>query len=137
MRGEGVRPGKVVPAEGGGEEYQPSRSELRLIARSPGRFAMTPEERRRAVEACLAALRSGSCRTRIAAAKAMAELDRINLEQEKRDQALPDSFNLHVQGHGPLDAVLEQYRRYFEGGAARDDGAEKPVDPPPPDSAPG
>ncbi len=58
---------------------------------SRDRYKMADDERRKAVETCLREMDSApSARTRIMAVKAFASLDEMNMEQEKRDQGIPD-----------------------------------------------
>lgn len=84
----------VLPDAGGlGGEPPLGARDTRLLERAIRQRWPIPEEDREAIVAALADVvqnRRASHRNRVAAARALTAMDALNMEQEKRDQGIPD-----------------------------------------------
>jgi hypothetical protein len=96
----------------GGQAGGPSRllrSELKVLERAvrKGRWTIS-DKARDDVPAMLElmALESESERVKVAAAKVLAEMDKSNMEQERRDSGMPDRVHQHTHLTVNLEAKL-------------------------------
>lgn len=87
------------------------RKEINLIRRAikerwPIKQSLRPKLAKELEEALL---QNDDVRSKIAAARALLEADKLNMEQEKRDQAIPD----RVEVSGPNGRPIEQIVFYI------------------------
>jgi hypothetical protein len=93
----------------------PSRADVRLVGRAvKSRWPIPDSERKGIVDVLIATVAEGqSERTQVAAAQVLMNMDKLNLEQERRDQKIPD-YHEHALS-GTLEVALAKV--YGEGRA--------------------
>jgi len=122
--------------EGGPDHLKPS--EFVVLARLC-RIPFTDKDRTRVVKAVRKGLKSKPIRTQLAAVRAFATLEALNMEQEKRDSG-GETLNVNLSGQVSVEArviaTVTKYGHVFgliadasdgESGTAARDGNQQPV----------
>lgn len=93
--------------------YAPSKSDrhdAKVIGRAIRERWPIPDDVRASIPLFLGAIVAGSddARAQVAAARALIEADKVNMEQEKRDEGIPDRVDVTTQGK-PVNDVTVQH----------------------------
>ncbi len=102
------------------DSTEPTRSDVRLIGQAVReRWPIPPEKREAIVNELILNALAGSPREQVMAAKVLESMDKINLEQEKRDLGLAQKVEIHHTGRIDFaqltDAQLEDLIRDSSG----------------------